>query len=161
MIQLFIGLFTLESFTYRIALLHFISYSFIPLHLPLLKLGITHRLRLLLDRQRERLPGLHPTAPFPPDILAAGLSGPVLGQLLVSVVLSDHVLLDLAGRIALDAHAEPKIVPVLAARADAAVAVQRGELAAEGLAVVGQVEGLFAVHLRRKEGLGEGGQALL
>ena len=44
------------------------------------------------------------------------------------------------------AHAEPEVAPLLGAVADAAVAVDVGELAAEGLAVEGGVEGFAAGH---------------
>lgn len=55
---------------------------------------------------------------------------------------------------AVGAHAEPEVAPVLRARVGAAVAVDVVELAAEGLAVEGGVEGGAAGEGGWVEGVG-------
>lgn len=83
----------------------------------------------------------------------------VLGPLLGAVVGSYGVLL-FGGSIGASPHAEPEVVPLLGAGADAAGAVDGGPLAAEGVAVEGGVEGGAAGHAGGEEGLGDGVEAV-
>lgn len=82
-----------------------------------------------------------------PDVGAAGLSGRVVpGELLAAVAVADGVLLG-GGGVGAGAHAEPEVVPVLAAGAHATLAVHGEPLPAEAVAVEGGVEGLSAGHV--------------
>lgn len=95
------------------------------------------------------LPGL-------PNLLAAMPAGRiVLFVLLAAVVLPDGVLLDGAGE-GFCAHAEPEVVPQMAAGAHLAVAVDGVPLAAEGVAGPGEVKGLAAGHVGWEEGFADG-----
>lgn len=87
---------------------------------------------------------LHLLIPTLPHILATPLPRPiVLFPLLLAVPLLDCLLLQLRP-IALDAHAEPEIVPQLRARPQPARPVDGRELPSWGLAVPGVVKGVAA-----------------
>lgn len=91
-----------------------------------------------------------------PDVLAAmSVGGVVLFVLLAAVVLADGVLLEGAGE-GLCAHAEPEVVPEVAAGAHLAVAVDGVPLAADGVAGPGEVKGLAAGHVGWEEGFADG-----
>lgn len=91
-----------------------------------------------------------------PNLLAAMCAGSVvLFVLLAAVVLADGVLLDGAGE-ALCAHAEPEIVPQVAAGAHLALAVDGVPLAAERVAGPGLVKSLAAGHFGWEEGFADG-----
>lgn len=91
-----------------------------------------------------------------PNILAtAAPRRIILFVLLAAVVLADGLLLE-GPRVGLCAHAEPEVVPKVAAGAHLAVAVDGVPLAAEGVAGPGEVEGLAAGHFGWEEGFGDG-----
>lgn len=91
-----------------------------------------------------------------PDVLAAAAArGVVFFVLLTAVVLADGVFLEGSG-VGLCAHAEPEVVPEVAAGAHLAVAVDGVPLAAEGVAGPGEVEGLAAGHVGWEEGFADG-----
>lgn len=93
-----------------------------------------------------------PLAPHPPHILTIRPALQLL--LLLPIPLLHHALLDIPWVIAvLDTHAEPEIVPVLAARPQLAIAVDVVEVAAKTRAVEGRVEGGAAGHGAREEGV--------
>lgn len=89
-----------------------------------------------------------------PDVGAAGAARAVLVPLPAAVVVADGLLVAGARGGAVP-HAEPEVIPVLAARPHRARPVDAVELAADALAVEGRVEGLPARHGRREERLGE------
>lgn len=92
-----------------------------------------------------------------PDVEAAGLAGAVVaGELLAAVVVAHGVVLGGARRVGARAHAEPEVVPLLAAGPHAALAVHGEPLPAEAVAVEGGVEGLPAGHGGWEEGFGDG-----
>lgn len=92
--------------------------------------------------------GLHLLAPRLPDVHAGRpAGGVVLGPLLVAVVLADGVLLLRRG-VRARPHAEPEVVPLLAAGPHAARPVHGHPLPPQRVAVVRRVEGLPARHRR-------------
>lgn len=93
-----------------------------------------------LRKDRPRRDLLQPALP---DILTTRLPRPILGILLVAIVGLDGLLAHL-GRVALGAHAEPEVIPLLAARAHLAVPIHGVPLAAHAVARPREVEGLAA-----------------
>lgn len=95
---------------------------------------------------------LHLLIPTLPHILATPLPRPiVLFPLLLAIPLLDRLLLQLRP-VALDAHAEPEILPQLRARPQPTRPVNGRELPARRLAVPGVVKGVAA---RERRGQGE------
>lgn len=89
-----------------------------------------------------------------PDVGAAGTSGGVVLEVLLAAIVGADGFFFLGARVGAGAHAEPEVVPVLGAGAHGPGAVDGYPLAAEGVAVVGGVEGLAAGHAGWEEGFG-------
>lgn len=90
-----------------------------------------------------------------PYVFTIGFAVAIFSVLLIAIMGLDHLVLHLAG-VALCSHAEPKVVPLLAAGAHSAVAVHGVPLATETVASPSKVKGLTAAHLSREKGLGDG-----
>ena len=136
----------------------FVSLKYSTWYLPQQPLSYTPSLLLLhLPLERSKIPLeciLHRLHAQVPHILTTR-PGLVLDRLL-AVVVTDRLLLRfLRPRARL--HAQPEIVPVLAARPQLAVPVHVHELPAERLAEEGVVERRAAGHGVRVEGVGGDG----
>lgn len=89
-----------------------------------------------------------------PDVFTTWLARPVLCVVLVAVVSTDDVLTHLCA-VALDTHAEPEVVPVLAARAHLAVTVDGVPLATHRVACPCLVKGCATAQVGGEEGFRE------